>query len=314
VLGSFRRHKQGQEIEPYEYKLVTKSGRVMDVLLTTRLIPYEEGQAILGVITDVSQRRQAEESLRQYALEILARNEELDAFAHTVAHDVRNPLGLVIGFAEVLALEEAEKGNQELAVHLENIARNARQVDNIVEELLLLSGLRGEEVELQELDMADLVNEALGRLEIMIQNMRAEVTLPDSWPAALGHPPWVVQVWVNYLSNALKYGGRPPHVELGAELHDGVASFWIQDDGPGLTEQQQAQLFVPFTRLAKLRAQGYGLGLSIVRRIVERLGGQVAVESEGVPGLGSRFYFTLQAAPDDEETQSTASNPPEIPV
>ena len=95
----------------------------------------------------------------------------------------------------------------------------------------------------------------------------------------------------------MKYGGTPPRVQLGAERQpDGKIRFWVRDNGAGLTVEEQSQLFVPFTQLNKIHAQGHGLGLSIVRRIVERLGGQVWVESQGIPGQGSVFSFTLPAA------------------
>jgi two-component system, sensor histidine kinase and response regulator len=101
-------------------------------------------------------------------------------------------------------------------------------------------------------------------------------------------------VWVNYLSNAIKYGGPQPVVTLGAEeLPGGFVRCWVQDSGPGLSAEQQAQLFTPFTRLHTASAPGHGLGLSIVQRIVTRLGGEVGVES--APGQGSRFFFTLPA-------------------
>jgi len=105
----------------------------------------------------------------------------------------------------------------------------------------------------------------------------------------------VEEVWVNYLSNALKYGGQPPRVELGAEQKDEMVKFWMRDNGNGIAPEEQARLFTLFTRL-EVRAKGHGLGLSIVQRIVEKLGGQVGVESDGVPGHGSLFCFTLPAA------------------
>jgi signal transduction histidine kinase len=92
----------------------------------------------------------------------------------------------------------------------------------------------------------------------------------------------------------LKYGGQPPHLELDATMEaDGMVRFWIRDNGPGLTPEEQVQLFNPFTQLGQVPADGHGLGLSIVRRIVEKLGGQVGVESEGIPDQGSVFSFTL---------------------
>jgi signal transduction histidine kinase len=115
--------------------------------------------------------------------------------------------------------------------------------------------------------------------------------MPDAWPVAFGHGPWIEEVWANYLSNAMKYGGKPPRLELGAETIGDNVRFWVADNGPGLTPEQQARLFTPFTRLHQVRATGQGLGLSIVRRIMEKLGGRAWVESR--PGEGSTFYFTL---------------------
>ena len=113
-------------------------------------------------------------------------------------------------------------------------------------------------------------------------------------PIAKGYAPWVEEVWANYLSNGLKYGDQPPRMELGATPQSGgMVRFWVQDHGPGLTPEAQAMLFTEFTRLSEIRAEGHGLGLSIVRRIMEKLGGQAGVESNGVSGQGSVFYFTL---------------------
>ena len=168
-------------------------------------------------------------------------------------------------------------------------------MSNIIYALLMLSSVREQEVQLHPLDMISIVAEAQQRLADMINKYQPEFVLPDTfaWPEALGYAPWIEEVWVNYLSNALKYGGRPPYVEIGsASQTNGEIRFWMRDNGPGLTPKERARLFVPFTRLHQQRAEGHGLGLSIVRRIIEKLGGRVGVESE--VGQGSIFYFTLQ--------------------
>jgi signal transduction histidine kinase len=170
-------------------------------------------------------------------------------------------------------------------------------MSNIVDELLLLAGVREQEAPQEPLAMGAIVSGALQRLSYDIEHAGAEIVLPEAWPLALGYAPWVEEVWVNYLSNALKYGGTPPRVELGASGEAGEAQearsirFWVADNGPGLSAADQAKLFAPFERLHQVRIQGHGLGLSIVRRIVEKLGGQAGVESQ--PGAGSTFYFTL---------------------
>jgi PAS domain S-box-containing protein len=232
------------------------------------------------------------EALRRYTRELEDRNEELDAFAHTVAHDLQNPLGVIIGFSETLLIEYATMSRERLGQYLRLLARNGRTMSNIIDELLLLAGVRKMEVEMVELDMTDIVSEAQARLAYLSEERQAEIVIPDDWPSALGYAPWLEEVWVNYISNAIKYGGWPPRVELGAtQQPDGMVRFWVRDNGSGLTQQEQQRLFTPFTRLDQYRAKGHGLGLSIVFRIVERLGGKVGVESQ--PGQGSVFWFTL---------------------
>jgi len=177
------------------------------------------------------------------------------------------------------------------------IVRTAQKMNSIIHELLLLSEVRKAEVELEPLYMASIVSETLQRLAYVIEANQGQVVVPDeaAWPLAMGYAAWVEEVWVNYISNALKYGGTPsaaPRVELGADTQvDGTVRFWVRDNGTGIAPEDQARLFTPFTRLDQARAGGHGLGLSIVRRIVEKLGGQVGVESQ--VGEGSTFSFTL---------------------
>ncbi len=230
--------------------------------------------------------------LQQANRELQKRLEELDAFAHTVAHDLKNPLTRIIGYAELLEGEFDTLPEEDLRGFLGVIARGGRKMENIINELLLLASVREGEVESQPLDMSDIVNEVLRRLGHVIEGSQAQIIEPESWPAALGHGPWVEEVWLNYISNAIKYSGREPRLELGGAVEPGgAARFWVRDNGPGLSEEDQGRLFAPFTRLHQVRAEGHGLGLSIVRRIVDKLGGQVGVESQ--VGKGSVFYFTL---------------------
>ena len=242
----------------------------------------------VAVKEDVTDRKLMEEERERLI-------SELDAFAHTVAHDLKNPLSAVLGFAELLTAEGVKLNSKDVDESLQSIYQSAKKMHSIIEELLLLAGVRKTEVEARPVDMASVVSGALQRLSYMTQEYGPEVILPRQWPVALGYGPWIEEVWANYLSNAMKYGGKPPRLELGADTLDGKVRFRVRDNGPGLTPEQQARLFTPFTRLHQVRATGQGLGLSIVRRIMEKLGGEAWVESE--PGKGSTFGFTLPRAP-----------------
>ncbi len=219
--------------------------------------------------------------------------DELDAFAHTVAHDLKNPLATLCGRIELVAMLLGRTDEATLRLHLAEAAKSASRLDTIINELLTLAGVQRQAIVPQALNMAAIVLESIDRLENILQLQAAVVQKPERWPAAFGHAPWVSEVWVNFISNAAKYGGASPLITLGGETSaDGrSARFWVQDKGPGLDEAARQKMFVPFTRISTVRAEGHGLGLSIVRRIVEKLGGEVGVES--VPGAGARFWFEL---------------------
>ena len=131
------------------------------------------------------------------------------------------------------------------------------------------------------------------RLRGEIEGRRAQIELPARFESAVGYGPWLEEVWLNYVGNAIKYGGNPPTIRVGSEREGQTVRFWVSDNGDGLTVDQQKGLFEPFARRHTGAAQGHGLGLSIVRRIVTRLGGEVGVRS--APEQGSTFYFTLPA-------------------
>ncbi|MCD6287298.1 MAG: PAS domain-containing protein [Anaerolineae bacterium] len=250
--------------------------------------------------------RESETTLRQRAEDLVGRNAELDAFAHTVAHDLKTPLSLLTGYTSFMEAQDIATEPQDLAMCVRAIGQSARKMGSIIDELLLLASVRKvDEVAPTPLDTEAIVFDVLQRLADLTESHNADIVLPDIWPIAWGYAPWVEEVWANYLSNAIKYGGSPPRVELGATVTsiDGngddvprVIRFWVKDNGDGLSEAQRARLFIPFERLEQVRAKGYGLGLSIVQRIMEKLGGAWGVESTGCSGEGSLFYFELLEA------------------
>ena len=255
---------------------------------------WENEPALLITLRDITAHKRAEAELRRIAQDLKARNEDLDAFAHTVAHDLKNPLSLMLGFADALAEDYETMPREQMGHHLKSIARSTRKAEHIINELLLLSSVRKEDVTARPLNMADIISEVEERLAGMLEDDQMQFIKPDSWPEALGYAPWVEEVWANYISNAIKYGGSPPLVQIGATIQrNDTIAFWVSDNGEGLTAEQKDQLFTPFKQLSNVRAKGHGLGLSIVRRIVTRLSGRVGVRSE--PGQGSTFFFTLPA-------------------
>ena len=279
--------------------------RYVDLRVSSLTDRQGQDSGRLVLLHDVTRRRleraalhRANADLYDANAELQARNDELDAFAHTVAHDLKNSVQGVIGWAEILRDEGADLPRDEHRELADGVARAAQKLGTVVHELLLLAGVRRAAVEPRALAMDEIVGEALGRLRQAGTEAVEPSALPERWPVAIGHAPWVEEIWINYLSNAAKYGG--PTVSLGADVTEsGHARFWVHDDGPGLSPDVQAGLFAAFERGEATGANGHGLGLSIVRRIAERLGGTCGVESR--PGEGTRFWFALPPATETSE-------------
>ncbi len=255
----------------------------------------------LIVVHDVTVLKETENELKKTNSQLMGEIEnreklidDLDAFAHTVAHDLKNSLGSIVSSSEIM--EELIRSNDtkllnELAGLIKSSASKTLQ---ITQELLILATVSHQEIEKRDLNMAQIFSEAKNQLRETIQTSKAIISEPETWPVAVGYAPWIEEVWMNYLSNAIKYGGNSPVIEVGADLPvNGCVKFWIKDNGNGISESEQDKLFKKYIRLTPTSADGYGLGLSIVKRIIEKIGGTCGVESTGKTGEGSKFYFIL---------------------
>ena len=258
--------------------------------------------AILANFTGIliSYRHERLDRLKYYLLrseraaraELAEANAELDAFSHTVAHDLKNPIN-AIGAGLYLLREKigSSADAPSTAEIFELMEEAALRQQRIVDELLLLAHIRREgEPPKSQIEMEALLRRVIGFLQTDVRNAGATVEVAQL-PAACGHAPWIEQVWVNYLTNAIKYGGESPRIECGGRIKDGVARFWVRDHGPGISPEERGRLFTEFTRLNQVKAEGHGLGLSVARRIVVALGGSVGVESP--TDGGAEFWFTL---------------------
>jgi signal transduction histidine kinase len=232
--------------------------------------------------------------LQTQALEV--QNRELDAYAHSVAHDLKNPLTTIIGMASVLNNKRANISEEKLTASLAVIERTGRKMSSIINALLLLANIRrADEVTAKPLNLRLLAQEACTRLELLAQQHSAHITFVGAWPIGMGYGQWIEEVWVNYLSNAIKYGGAPAQIEIGCDnFTSSHLKCWVRDQGEGIALERQAELFVQFSRLDEHSADGHGLGLSIVKRIVQRLDGDVGYNL--VETGGSCFWFTLPLA------------------
>ena len=258
--------------------------------------PFQAKEVLARVATHLSLRalqkqlQQASVEMNARLEELEARNEELDTLSRTMAHDLKTPLTSIIGFADMLQSLYGTLPEEALKQSLETIASNGRKMDKLIDELLLLAGLRQvEQVDFKPLNMATIVDAAIEQLKDVIEEQDADITLPTNWPITLGHRPWVEEVWINYISSAIEYGGQPPRVELGSTpKDDGTIRFWVHNNGPGIVSDEQVQQLGSSGQ----RVRGRGLGMVVVQRIMEKLGRKASVES--TKDQGTIFSFTLR--------------------
>lgn len=263
-------------------------------------------QKLIGkifILHDITKRKRAldsaVESNNRLRKEIAEKENlivDLDAYARSVAHDLKNPISGMLGLREVIKDDFINQRKEEAFELLDIAHEQSLKMFKIVDELLLLSRIRKEDIKPVALDMSAIFSEALARLKGLNEEKNVSVGLPDSWPVVLGHPQWIEEVWFNFISNAVKYGGNPPLIKTGYDIvNDSTYRFWIKDNGNGLPPESFEKVFNDFERLDRKNIEGHGLGLSIVKRIIEKLGGEVSVSSENVQGKGCIFCFTLRA-------------------
>jgi two-component system, sensor histidine kinase and response regulator len=238
-----------------------------------------------------------QKELLSKSTDLAQKNAELEAYAHTIAHSLKTPLAAASRFLEILQKFKSEDLSADQRHLLQQAANALAVTGGAVDALLLLSTVAQKSVELHPLDMKAVVEQVLNQLTDLQARTDAQLKLPPEWPSAMGYAPWVGEVWLNLLSNALKYGGQPPRIEIGGTAQGAKVRFWVRDNGQTLSETDRNRVFIPFTRLHQERATGHGLGLATVQRIVARLGGKVGV----IPGPreGNEFFFELPAVVPD---------------
>jgi two-component system, sensor histidine kinase and response regulator len=256
--------------------------------------PFEEAEVLARVNSHLRLHR-LQQDLQAERAALRDKNAELEAFSHTVSHSLKNPLARIESLATTLLQNKGN--NASVSAMLSLIQASAQQGRAATEALLKLAEVSQLDVlhTRVAVDVKQAAQKALSDLQTEIQQSGAQIHWRDqSWPPALGYAPWIQEIWRNYLDNALKYSGHPPVLEIGARHTEHYVEYSLQDNGAGLDADTQAQLFQPFMRFEQTRAEGNGLGLSIVRRICVRLGGDAGLVT--TPGQGCYFYFRLHSA------------------
>ncbi len=238
--------------------------------------------------------KEHKKEIKSYAQKLELINKDLDSYNHTVAHDLKTPLSGLIGLVDIIEGEMGEylKTNYELEEYFTVLKESSLKMINIVDELLILATVtKIEDIELSQLNMNKIIPSVLERLKYQIDSENAKVKVSDDWSDVKGYAPWIEEVWANLISNAIKYGGRPPIIEIGCTPIGDSIKFWVKDNGDGVDPEVCEVLFKEFTNITPKKQNSHGLGLSIVKKIVLKLNGDCGCEAGDK--RGSVFYFTL---------------------
>lgn len=299
--------------------------RYYDVTIVPKRSPTGEVDGVAGAAFDITERKEAAAALSRAKEDLLRVNRELEqrvaertasltdllaemeAFTYSVSHDLRSPLRAISGFAAVLREEYAkvlDPAGQEL---LDRIIRGGDRMNVLINDVLAYARVNRQELRLGPVSVTDSLRQVVQHAPELQPPHIELVTAPD-FPLVFGTETFLTQVLANLLGNAVKFvpPGRQPRVEVTWELRGPFVRLWVSDNGIGIKAEHQARLFALFERLNAGRTyEGTGMGLAIVRRAVQRMGGSVGVESDGVNG--SRFWIELRAAEPPIETKPSPS-------
>ncbi|MDY0269558.1 ATP-binding protein [Trichloromonas sp.] len=294
------RHFSGEF--PYydgEYRMRHKDGHWVWVHDRGRLLNRDAKNRPLmmfGTHTDISARKEAEEALRQKAQELEERGAELERFNYTVSHDLKSPLVTVKSFLGFLEQDIAGRDAERIPGDIEHMRTATEKMGRLLDELLEMSRIGRVVNPPEKFSFKELLEEVLALMAGPLAERGVAVATDDKDPLLRGDRPRLLEIWQNLLENAVKYMGDQgaPRIELGMEEADGESVFFVRDNGQGIDPRYHEKIFGLFEKLDP-KSEGSGLGLAVVKRIVELYGGRIWVESPR-PGQGCCFRFTLPGA------------------
>ncbi len=285
-------------MEPFEKQYIAKDGHRVDVFVTGALMEGSDREGVAFVM-DITLRKKAEANLRDSQRQLAESNRDLEYFATVASHDLQAPLRKVRIFLDMIDKQAKDQLDSESLDLLGRSKRSLASMQNLITDLLLLSKATNGGLPPQKLDIAKVVDHVLMNLEDQIQTKRATVTIESSG-TVIADEVQFEQLLQNLIANALKYQptGQEPKIHIRAECGDnGLCQIIVQDNGIGISPADQERIFEPFARLHGKSSpyEGSGVGLAICKRIVERHGGSISVNS--IPGQGSRFIIKLPIPP-----------------
>ncbi len=273
----------------YEARKRRKDGRIQIVEVSSNYSALNGGR-IYSFMRDITERKQAEEQRDHLLRELESANEELRNFAYVVSHDLKAPLRAISSLADWLATDYADKFDDAGREQMRLLINRVHRMDGLIDGILLYSRVGRVKETMVAVDLNRLVGEVV---DLLAPPAGIEVSIENSLPTVITEPTRIQQVFQNLLSNAIKYMDKPEgKIRVACSAEGEHWKFSVSDNGPGIKQQHFGKIFQLFQTLApRDRVESSGVGLALVKKIVEMYGGRVWVES--TVGEGSTFFFTL---------------------
>lgn len=284
--------EKGNHIPLIEQKYIRFDGSTIDVEVAAIPFMYQNKFMIQVVFHDITERKYAEEKLKQTLAELTRSNTELEQFAYIASHDLQEPLRDMSNFSQLLMVRYKDKFDKNANQFIDFIAEGAIRMQKMIDNLLQYSRIGTHGKPFEPANCEDVLNQAITSLKAAVEENGAVVT-HDPLPTVIADTSQMTQLFQNLISNAIKFRRKePPHVHISAEQKVNKWLFSVQDNGIGIAPEFSERIFMMFQRLhTRTEYPGTGIGLAISQKIVERHGGRIWVESE--LGRGSTFYFTI---------------------
>ena len=271
-----------------------QDGSLVDVQWNLSPLRHAEGKPVghIGQISDITRRKQAEMKLKQYAMVLDRSNQDLQHFAYVASHDLQEPLRMVKSYLELLTRRYGDKLDAEADEFIGFAVDGATRMQNLIQGLLAYSRIGTHGKPMQPVEMDSVFASALGNLEVAVTESSARI-VKQPLPCVHGDPAQLSLLFQHLLANSIKFqGGQPPSIEISASRDPQAWRLVVRDNGIGLDPAFSERIFKMFQRLhGPGKYPGSGIGLALCKRIVERHGGRLWVESQ--PGAGATFIFTI---------------------
>ncbi len=286
--------KTGEKFE-YEIPLITEKGRYKWVYVQGN-VEHQEQRAVrlYGTIQDITERKEAELLIQEQLHALETKTAEMERFIYTVSHDLKSPLITIKGFLGMIQEDLQAQDYSRVPRDMQRIDNAANKMQHLLEDLLELSRVGRVINPSERFNVTVLANETVEVLHGILAPRNIRVTVQPDMPRILADKARFREVYQNLIENASKFMGTQsdPHIEIGVRRDDILPIFYVRDNGIGIAKEYQDMIFGLFDKLDQ-RSEGTGIGLALVKRIIELHGGRIWVESE--PGRGSTFYFTCKA-------------------